>query len=119
MLKNLPTDFRFGEYKTVWSYSAALPHRRDIQVDILAQAKRAEDYSLIGEVKNREQTRFTVVEARQFLEKAQAVIELEHLARVALFVFCRAGFEAETLAFFEEHAIAWSEDSRWLEKDSN
>ncbi len=119
MMKNLPSDFRFGEYKSVWSYSAALQHRRDIQVDILAQAKHEGDYSLIGEVKNPEKTRFTVEEAHQFLEKAQAIMELEPLARVTLFVFSRAGFEVETLAFFEAQAIAWSEDSRWLERDTN
>ncbi len=85
-------------------------------MDILAQAKHEGDYSLIGEVKNREKTRFTVEEAHQFLEKAQAIMELEPLARVTLFVFSRAGFEVETLAFFEAQAIAWSEDSRWLER---
>ena len=38
MMENLPKDFEFKEYETVWSYNAAVPHKKDIKIDILARA---------------------------------------------------------------------------------
>jgi hypothetical protein len=55
---NLPADFNFCPYENVWTYRAAIEYARVIIVDILARAKAAGDYSIIGEVKNRDTKKF-------------------------------------------------------------
>jgi len=52
LINNLPDDFSFVDYESIWSYSASPIHKKDIQVDILAITDN-NDYSLIGEVKNK------------------------------------------------------------------
>ncbi len=113
MSENLPGDFRFAEYETVWSYSASPVHKRDIQVDILAIAARKADYSLIGEVKNRK-SKFSVREAREFVKKAGELRRLENIGKSVLFVFSVNGFHKNTLEYLEEQGIASSSDQRWL-----
>ncbi|MDM8522044.1 hypothetical protein QUF80_01630 [Desulfococcaceae bacterium HSG8] len=113
MTENLPDDFKFAEYKTVWSYSASPVHKRDIQIDILAVAADKNDYSLIGEVKNRK-SRFSVKEAREFVKKAGELEELEHIDKSVYFVFSVNGFYKNTLGYLEKHGIARSSDPRWL-----
>ncbi|MDM8551781.1 hypothetical protein QUF72_16990, partial [Desulfobacterales bacterium HSG2] len=113
MAENLPDDFRFSEYETVWSYSASPIHKRDIQVDILAVAADRSDYSLIGEVKNRK-SKFSVKEAREFVKKAGELGKLENIGKSVLFVFSVNGFYKNTLEYMEKHGIARSSDPRWL-----
>ncbi len=113
MAENLPTDFGFAEYETVWSYSASPIHKRDIQIDILAVAADRNDYSLIGEVKNRK-SKFSVREARNFVKKAEEVRRLEGIGKSVLFVFSVNGFYKNTLEHLKKHDIAWSSDRRWL-----
>ncbi len=113
MIENLPDDFRFAEYETVWSYSASPFHKRDIQIDILAVAADKNDYSLIGEVKNRK-SKFSVREAREFVKKAEELKKLENIGRSVRFVFSVNGLYKNTLEYLEKHGIAWSSDQRWL-----
>ncbi len=115
-MKNLPADFEFADYKTVWSYKGSPVHQRDFQIDILARAKTDEAYSLIGEVKNRK-TKFSVKEAASFLEKADELKVLERVDRAVLFVYSSGGFYKNTIQLLKKHGVAWSEDSRWLEQE--
>ena len=113
MMSNLPDDFKFVEYSTIWSYSASPVHKKNIQVDVFAQAKKGE-YSLIGEVKNRK-TKFSLTEARAFLAKAMEVKELEDVKKSVVFVFSASGFYKTAITFFQENGIAWSADKRFFE----
>jgi len=113
MIKNLPDDFCFVEYSTIWSYSASPVHKKEIQVDIFAQAKE-DEYSLIGEVKNRK-AKFSLKEAQSFFEKASEVKKRENMDKTVLFVFSSGGFYKNAIAFFEANAMAWSEDQRLME----
>ncbi len=110
---NLPEDFHFVEYAFVWSYKLARPDQRDMWIDVFARAAET-DYSLISEVKYREKPHFSMAEADEFIRKAQVLQEQERLTKVVLFVFCSAGFAPETLGFFHEQGIAYSDDERWL-----
>jgi hypothetical protein len=110
---NLPADFRFVAYAHVWSYKFARQDQRDMWIDVFARAEGTE-YALIGEVKYREQPRFSVAEAEEFVQKAQGLQSREHLTKAVLFVFCSQGFIAETVDYFQEHGIAYSADERWL-----
>jgi hypothetical protein len=113
MIINLPDDFKFVEYSTIWSYTASPVHKKNIQVDVFAQAKD-DEYSLIGEVKNRK-TKFSLTEARAFLAKALEVKELENLEKSVVFVFSASGFYKTAIGFFQDNGIAWSADKRFLE----
>jgi hypothetical protein len=53
-------------------------------------------------------------EAAHFLEKAKAVKNLEKITKVLYFVFSSSGFYQNTMAFFKDHSIAWSDDPRFL-----
>lgn len=110
---NLPEDFRFVEYEHVWSYKTARPDKRDIWIDVFARAGKNE-YSLIGEVKNRTKNPFSAAEAEEFVRKAQILQEREQVEKAVLFVFSRKGFTRDSLAYFQEYGIAWSDDERWL-----
>ena len=112
MMQNLPDDFKFMEYETVWSYHGSPVHKKNIEIDIFARASSG--YSLIGEVKNRDSTRFSKAEAQEFLKKANTMIELETIRQSALFVFSSGGFSKDAIIFMEEHNIAWTSDSAWL-----
>ncbi|VEN73219.1 conserved hypothetical protein [Candidatus Desulfarcum epimagneticum] len=113
MMKNLPDDFAFVEYSTLWSYSASPVHKKDIQVDVFAKAEN-DEYSLIGEVKNRKK-KFSLTEAKAFWTKALEVKELENLDKVLFFVFSAGGFYKIAIDFFKDNGIAWSADKRFLE----
>ena len=114
---DLPEDFQFVEYEYVWSYKTARADKRDIWIDIFARADKNE-YSLIGEVKNRTTKTFSVAEAAEFVQKAQTLQEREQIEKALLFVFSRQGFTKDALAYFQEHGIAWSDDERWLGSES-
>jgi hypothetical protein len=112
MTKNLPDDFEFVEYKTVWKYTASVILKRDFEIDIFARAK-ADQYSLIGEVKNRKGS-FNEKEAETFLNKASELIQMEDAKKAALFVLCVGGFTDKAIDFFKKHKIAWSANEGWL-----
>ncbi len=111
--RNLPEDFRFVEYKSVWSYSSSPAEKRDLQIDVFARAE-PDQYSVIGEVKCRDMKKFSVAEAERFLEKKRELLEAETVGRHIGFVFSVSGFTREALEFFEENAVAWSDDDSWL-----
>jgi hypothetical protein len=113
LINNLPDDFQFVDYESIWSYSASPVHKKDIQVDIFAQAG-GDDYSLIGEVKNRK-AKFSVKEAKIFLAKALEVQQLENVNKALFFVFSAGGFFKNTIQFLKENKIAWSADKKFLE----
>ncbi len=110
---NLPEDFCFADYSFLWSYKLTRQDQRDMWIDVFARAAET-GYSLICEIKYREKPRFSSEETEEFLRKAQALQEQEHLTKTVLFVFCSAGFAPETLEYFKAHRIAYSEDARWL-----
>ncbi len=111
--RNLPDDFRFVDYESVWSYTGSPIEKRDIQVDVFARAK-PQEYTVIGEVKNRDVRKFSRQEAEGFLEKMRELADIEKIGMRVGFVFSVAGFAKDALEFFEENGIAWSEDQRWL-----
>ena len=111
--RNLPDDFRFVDYKSVWSYKASLTEKRDIQIDVFARTE-ADRYSLIGEVKSRDVKKFSLKEAERFQEKILELIELERIGKHVGFVFATSGFTQEAVEFFEKNSIAWSDDQNWL-----
>jgi hypothetical protein len=113
MMNNLPDDFKFVQYLSIWSYSASPAHKKNIQVDVFAQAKKNE-YSLIGEVKNRK-AKFSLKEAKGFFQKASEVKRLENAAKSVIFVFSASGFYKNAIKFFDDNGIAWSDDKRFLE----
>ncbi|GAK53200.1 hypothetical protein U14_04461 [Candidatus Moduliflexus flocculans] len=114
MIRNLPEDFAFVEYESVWSYKTARPDKNDIAIDLFARA--GEDaYSIIGEVKNRDTTAFSKEETLEFIRKVQILQERESVGKALLFVFSRHGFTADALTEFQASGIAYSDDERWLE----
>ena len=114
MMRNLPDDFRFAEYRRVWAYHSPPLHEPGFQIDVFAQGDE-EEHSLIGEVKHRK-AKFAVKEAEAFVTKAEELMKLENVGRVVLFVFSTGGFFKNTLAYLKKHDIAWTSDTRWLEK---
>ena len=113
IMNNVPDDFKFVEYKTVWKYTASPVLKKSLEIDIFAKAQR-DEYSLIGEVKNR-LTPFSKDEAYKFVEKANELIRLELTEKNLLFVYSIKGFTKDAIAFFKEQGIAWCEDVQWLE----
>jgi hypothetical protein len=113
MMRNLPEDFKFTEFQSVWSYRSAPVHRKEIQIDVFARATPG-FYSMIGEVKNRETEKFSYDEAARFAEKAAELKESEKVDKAVLFVFSGAGFTEDSLNFLKEQDIAWTEDPGWI-----
>jgi hypothetical protein len=114
MMKNLPKDFNFLQYKSVWSYTSPPLHELEFQIDIFAKAS-GKNYSLIGEMKNRK-AKFSIKEADEFRKKAGELEKLEHLEKTLLFVFSTGGFFKNTIQYLKKHGIAWSSDKRWLDR---
>lgn len=113
MMNNLPDDFKFVNYSTVWSYTASLVHKKNIQIDIFAKA-RDDEYSLIGEVKNRKE-KFSLKEAKDFLAKASELKKAENIENAVIFVFSASGFYKNAKKFIADNEIAWTCDKRFLE----
>jgi hypothetical protein len=111
----LPADFEFRDYSRVWKYHSSPEYAKVFSVDIFARSLDADDYSIIGEVKNREVKKFSLDEIKEFEVKFAEIKKLENLERVVGFIFSRAGFTAEAEAYCKEKGIACSEDERWLE----
>jgi len=112
MFENLPQDFGFVNYQTVWSYSVSPVYQRDFQIDIFARASH-NDYSLIGEVKNR-RSKFSIKEAEIFIKKAKELQTLEKIERVVLFIFSSSGFFKNTLKYLKNNHIAWSSNEKLI-----
>ena len=110
MIHNLPEKFTFVEYDSIWSYTASPVHKKNIQIDILAHAG-AEQYSLIGEVKNRK-AKFSLKEAKEFFNKAKQVKQMENIDKAIFIIFSSAGFYKNCLKFLTDRQIAYSEDKR-------
>ena len=113
MMNNLPEDFKFVEYKTVWKYTASPVLKKSFEIDVFARAEK-DEYSLIGEVKNR-LIPFSKDEAIIFLNKAHELIELEDVGKNLLFVYSIKGFTRDSIEFFEEKKVAWCDDEKWLD----
>jgi hypothetical protein len=86
-------------------------------VDIFARSVNAHDYSIIGEVKNRELKKFSLDELKEFEAKFAEIKKLENLEQKAVvgFIFSRSGFTPEAEEYCKEKGFACSEDERWLE----
>jgi len=114
LIKNLPSDFDFVQYRYVWSFNASIIYSKDIKVDILARPIET-GYAIIGEVKNRDIKKFSIEEAKAFHGKIKAVMELEEIDRAVGFMFSRKGFTDEAINYLITNAIAYSDDERWLD----
>ncbi len=112
----LPADFNFCQYSSVWRFNYALLHGKNFNIDIFARATQPENYSIIGEVKNRDSKKFSKEEALDFLVKYEEVKRIEKLERTIAFIFSLSGFTQEAEEFCQEKGIACSDDDRWLEK---
>jgi hypothetical protein len=117
MTRYLPGDFDFCAYSRVWRYDSSPEYSRSFSVDIFARSLDADDYSIIGEVKNREVKKFSLDEIKEFEVKFAEIKKWENLERGAVvgFIFSRAGFTAEAEAYCKKKGIACSEDDRWLD----
>jgi len=115
MLCDLPDDFCFVEYASVWSWSASPIYKADIQVDIFARVK-GDGYSLIGEVKNRRKPKFSKKEVLEFKAKADELMRLENVNRALLLVICKAGFTGDAMDCLRENRMTWSADEQWMAK---
>ncbi|HLP58394.1 MAG TPA: hypothetical protein VK186_06175, partial [Candidatus Deferrimicrobium sp.] len=110
----LPGDFNFCEYSRVWRYDSSPEYSRNFSIDIFARAARADDYSIIGEVKSREVKKFSKEEAVTFEKKLAEVKKHENIERAVGFIYSRCGFTAGAEEYCKEKGIACSEDERWI-----
>jgi len=67
MMENLLDGFQFVEYKSVLGYHSPPLHEPAFQIDVFARAK-PDQISLVGEVKHRQTTKFSLKETKQFQE---------------------------------------------------
>jgi hypothetical protein len=113
----LPADFKFCDYSRVWKYHSSPEYAKVFSVDIFARSVKADDYSIIGEVKNREIKKFSIDELNEFELKLAEIKKRENLEQKAVvgFIFSRSGFTKEAEEYCREKGIACSEDDRWLE----
>jgi len=111
----LPADFEFCDYSRVWKYHSSPEYARIFSVDIFARSVNPDDYSIIGEVKNREFKKFSLDELKEFELKFAEIKKCENLERVVGFIFSHNGFTPEAEEYCKEKGIACSEDERWLE----
>jgi len=112
MMNNLPHDFEFVPYQSVWKYTASPVQKKSFEIDVFARALDNQ-YSLIGEVKNR-LSPFSVKEANEFVSKAMQLIQLENVGTYLLFVYSIEGFTQDAIQYFQNNRIAWCNDDRWL-----
>jgi hypothetical protein len=111
----LPGDFDFCDYSRVWKYHSSPEYAKAFTVDIFARSVNTNDYSIIGEVKNRQVKKFSKNEIKEFEVKFAEIKKRENLERVVGFIFSRSGFTTEAEEYCREKGIACSEDERWLE----
>jgi hypothetical protein len=115
MTRYLPADFEFCDYSRVWKYHSSPEYAREFSVDIFARSVNADDYSIIGEVKNRELKKFSLDELKEFEAKFAEIKKIENPGRAVGFIFSRSGFTPGAEEYCKEKGIACSEDERWLE----
>ncbi len=113
MTANLPADFRFVDYESVWTYRSSPIEKRDLLIDIYARAGAGE-YAVIGEVKCRDTKKFSKAEAEEFLEKIELLKLLEPVPKSVNIVFSLTGFTKGALDFLKAQNMAWTSDERWL-----
>ncbi|CAN2043867.1 hypothetical protein GMMP13_1180004 [Candidatus Magnetomoraceae bacterium gMMP-13] len=113
MIENLPDDFEFTRYENVWSYTSPPLYELDFQIDIFAKAMH-KNYSLIGEVKNRKTTKFSLNEALDFTQKVEKLKYLENIEKAVLFVFSSCGFTKDALLYFKKNNMAWTKNNKWI-----
>ncbi len=113
--QNLPADFNFSDYVHVWRYNGSTPFGKDYNIDIYARAQSPADYSIIGEVKNRDNKKFSKDEAMTFMEKYAILKKQENLERVIPFIFSNPGFTQEAVDYCQEMGIAYSDNEGWLD----
>jgi len=111
----LPGNFNFCDYSRVWRYDSSPEYAKSFSVDIFARAQSPGDYSIIGEVKNRELKKFSKDEVAHFLVKFEEIKKMENLERAIGFIFSRCGFTPDAENYCREKGIACSEDERWVE----
>ncbi|MCP5046533.1 MAG: hypothetical protein GY940_05125, partial [bacterium] len=75
----LPSDFEFCDYSRVWKYHGSPEYAREFSVDIFARPVNPDDYSIIGEVKNREVKKFSKDELKEFQLKFAEIKKRENL----------------------------------------
>ncbi len=112
--RNLPGDFNFCDYEKVWKYNFEPEYSRGFNIDIFAKAAAAGDYSIIGEVKNRDTRKFSQEEAVDFARKLAEVKRQEEIDRAVGFIFSRSGFTQDAEDYCKEKGIACSDDEKWL-----
>ena len=83
-------------------------------MDIFARAAVPGDYSIIGEIKNRDTRKFSKEEVIDFERKLESVKKQEKIERAVGFIFSRSGFTKEAEEYCKENGIACSDDDRWL-----
>ncbi len=110
----LPGDFNFCDYSRVWKYDISPEYGRGLSVDIYARSRSPVDYSIIGEVKSREEKKFSKAEVMEFEKKFSEVKKHEKIERAVGFIFSHCGFTREAEDYCKEKGIACSEDERWL-----
>jgi hypothetical protein len=115
MTRYLPEDFNFTRYSRVWRYDHSPVYEKRFNMDIYARTVDPGEYSILGEVKNREARRFSKEEVIEFERKFALVKEVEHIERAIGFIFSRAGFTKEAETYCKEKGIACSDDERWSE----
>ncbi len=115
MTCNLPADFKFCEYRRVWSYRYAPGFAEGFSVDIFAPAQSSAEYSIVGEVKSRDRKAFSKAEAQSFEKKLERMVTIEKLDRVVGFIFSRSGLSAEAEEYCRKRGISYSADERWLD----
>ncbi|MCP4157535.1 MAG: hypothetical protein GY757_58030 [bacterium] len=111
----LPADFNFCRYSRVWKYDASPVYGKNFNLDMYARPENDEDYSIAGEIKNRENTKFSIEEVAEFESKFEKFKEIEKVERVVGFIFSLGGFTAEAETYCKAHGIACSDDVRWLD----
>ncbi|MCP4157557.1 MAG: hypothetical protein GY757_58140, partial [bacterium] len=111
----LPADFNFCRYSRVWKYDASPVYGKNFNLDVYARPEKEGDYSIAGEIKNRENIKFSIEEVAEFESKFEKFKEIEKVERVVGFIFSLGGFTAEAEANCKSHGIACSDDVRWLD----
>ena len=58
---------------------------------------------------------FTLSEATAFIDKANELVQEEHVEKYLFFVYSIKGFTKDAILFLKENKIAWSDDEQWLD----
>ncbi len=75
-------------------------------MDVPARAAESNNYSIVGEIKNRDTKKFNKEEAEAFHRKLEIIAVRESLDPVIGFVFSRKGFTRDAISFLKAKGIA-------------